>query len=150
MTRAEAEADVRQFNRRCKGPLLIPTDKQKELFAFIAMMKMDQLPELVPMIVAERRAMRLPPEMLDELDDGIPPRGLRLAADHAIGDVMDWAIRSIRAREQDRNKPCGLDFNDTIIAHPFDGQLRAYICPRCGTTGEFRSPTYEVTEPPPA
>jgi hypothetical protein len=37
---------------------------------------------------------------------------------------------------------CGQDFNDVIVAGPFDGQMHDYTCPSCGAKGRYGAPAF--------
>jgi hypothetical protein len=36
--------------------------------------------------------------------------------------------------------PCNYDFNNIILANPFDGQSHRYVCPRCSVSGTYDAP----------
>jgi len=39
---------------------------------------------------------------------------------------------------------CGADFNDVVVAGPWDGVMHDYACPTCKKSGKYGAPTYEV------
>jgi hypothetical protein len=39
---------------------------------------------------------------------------------------------------------CGADFNDVVVAGPWDGAMREYSCPSCEKTGKYAPPTFTV------
>lgn len=50
-------------------------------------------------------------------------------------------VREIARREA--RAGCGYDFNETVIAGPFDGEEHEYKCPNCGLTGVYRAPHFD-------
>jgi hypothetical protein len=57
-------------------------------------------------------------------------------ADHDHAKTIDTVGR----------KPCGFDFNETILAGELDGQDHEYECPRCQVTGTYRAPKIAIAE----
>lgn len=54
-------------------------------------------------------------------------------------------IKSINRKCKGPQKQgCGYDFNETIIKGAWDGIVYNYVCPKCGLTGDYKSPRFEV------
>lgn len=51
-----------------------------------------------------------------------------------------------RRMNQAARVECGADFNDIIVAGPWDGQEHNYQCPACGLTGSYRAPVFPGLE----
>lgn len=63
--------------------------------------------------------------------EGLKAKALALKAGKlALAQSLDSSAR----------KPCGADFNDTILANPLDGQVHEYACPKCGLEDRYRAP----------
>lgn len=56
------------------------------------------------------------------------------------------AQKAAVALDKAKRKPCGYDFNETILAAPFDGEIHKYKCPKCGLVGVYRAPQFEAEE----
>lgn len=151
MTREDAVQDIRAIRRTCKGPKLLSLAEQEPYLAQIRAATPATAPGLVEPIVALRRRLRLPGVSVEELDPEElkllqlkgqpgPPSIVTKGAD----GLLSWALESVRANAGDAGKPCGYDFNETVLQHPFDGAEHVYRCPRCGVEGTFRSPRYEL------
>lgn len=65
-----------------------------------------------------------------------------------VKDALLADGRLEEAAEEDKagRAGCGADFNDIVCAGPLDGKLHPYECPKCGVTGEYRAPFYELAD----
>lgn len=151
MKREEAIDIIRSVNRTCRGPKLFPPERTEALMARIREASTKKLSGLLKEIFAARREVGLPIEFREEMSK----EDLKLArigghepppSIHELSqsDILAWCVRTARANEADVGRPCGNDFNEIVLSHPFDGQERAYKCPKCGVEGVFRSPIFEV------
>lgn len=131
LTRTEAEAQVREIQKLCKGPELVDRLIQEAFMARIASCTIATLPTLVQDVMDLRR-------QLGFSGDKIYPD---VGGENAL---LAWCLESIRSHQSDVGNGCGRDFNDEVCAHPFDGEVREYRCPSCGLGGTFRSPYIET------
>lgn len=69
---------------------------------------------------------------------------LSAEAREAVARLLS-ADRAEEARELDlrRRGGCGADFNEVILAGPFDGLEHPYCCPKCGVEGTYIAPLAE-------
>lgn len=56
--------------------------------------------------------------------------------------LMDQG-KTEEARQISTRTGCGYDFAETVLAHPFDGQEREVVCPKCGVTTSYRAPVFD-------
>lgn len=49
-----------------------------------------------------------------------------------------------RRLDRDNREGCGADFNEIVLAGPFDGEEHEYECPKCGVTGTYVAPDLEI------
>lgn len=113
MTRAEAEAVVKQIDRRCRGPF-----REEIHDEHVARMSPDLVRQLQKYPHANAREIL---NLLLEIEGTKP-----LAAE--LDDIMRTG--------------CGHDFNTIVVAYPFDGKTREYECPFCHVTGVFTTPVF--------
>lgn len=68
---------------------------------------------------------------------------LSAAARKTVNALLDEG-RLPEARQADRanRSGCGADFNDIIVAGPWDGETHEYKCSKCGLEGEYRAPVF--------
>lgn len=51
-----------------------------------------------------------------------------------------------RRLDRDNREGCGMDFNEVVLAGPFDGEEHAYECPKCGVEGTYVAPDLTISE----
>lgn len=151
MKKDEAIKEIRKVRKTCRGPLLMSDEQQASFFKSLQAATPESLPKIVAGISEARRAFGMKPEFLEELDEETVEvhRAARRPFPPSMKDatedqIIAWCVRAVRARAGDVGKACRYDFNETIIRHPFDGQERAYACPRCKSKGTFRSPFFKI------
>lgn len=130
LTRAEAEARVREIQKLCKGPELVDRAIQLQFMERIYVCTAEGLPQLVRDVIDLRMSLGF--------------SGKKIYPDVPEKHLLAWCLESIRSHQSDVGNPCGRDFNDEVCANPFDGEVRNYACPACGLTGTYRSPFYEI------
>jgi hypothetical protein len=60
-----------------------------------------------------------------------------------IADALKLGDEAVAKQiDSETRRPCGYDFNETILAGPLDGQEHAYACPTCGVVGSYRAPMF--------
>jgi hypothetical protein len=130
MKREEAVAQVRLIAKTCRGNPLIDEAKREELHKRWA----DILKEAEPLPKAL--------EFVKEVED------LAKISHPAEGEAEGLHELTIRAATAlfAYDEKCGYDFNEIIIAGPFDGQQHEYTCPKCRQKGTYRAPYFEITE----
>lgn len=129
ISRPEAEAYIRVVERRCLGKPVVPADVQQSFF--------DRL-----------QAGEAAEDLLGEFEK-IAPTDLRRYAQARLAsrrNAEEALADALRAHQGDVGTPCGRDFNEEVLAHPFDGEEREYACPQCGVTGSYRSPLILTVE----
>lgn len=146
MTRAEAEARVREIPKTCKGLELVDRAIQLQFMERIYVCTVEALPQLVRDVIELRMTLGFPetkifPDTPGWLGTDFTGTIEKFASNV---DLLAWCLQSIRSHQSDVGNPCGRDFNDEICANPFDGEVRNYACPACGLTGTYRSPFYEI------
>ncbi len=129
-TREEAEGQVREVRKICKGLELVDRAVQEEFMARIMSCTIATLPALVQDVIDLRISVGIS-------EHKAPP-------DVSAENLLAWCLESIRSHQQDIGNGCGRDFNEEVCANPFDGEVRNYVCPACGLTGTYRSPLYEI------
>lgn len=141
MLRADAEKQVRAVERTCRGLNLLREDYRREMFA-----KLEKVAHST-ITCTLSGDWRTPYHELRQtvLEALFTPEGAtRHGAPRQYETIGEaWSDVAVLL---DMRAGCGADFNDIICAHPFDGQQREYRCPRCGQTGPFTSPYFELTE----
>jgi hypothetical protein len=132
VTQAEAEALIRHVNRTCRGKAVLPVDRMRELHAAWDKLSAEGnwFGAYDFCIHAEEDVNVVGPRV--ENDDWEALGRRTLGAIYAHGDTI--------------GKPCGADFNDQIIAHPFDGEQRSVQCPKCGSVNVFTSPVFVISD----
>ncbi len=121
MKRVEAEKQVRQVRRVCKGPWI-------EVFT-------PALKEKVLKVIKDTE--------LTDFTEEITPR-LLVNALLAVGSATSKpAAGNVEALCRVR---CGNDFNNVIISNPLDGKERSYKCPKCGIEGIYTAPQFTIEE----
>ena len=135
ITRAEAEAKVRDIKRWCRGLPAIPE-------------------------FAERERLFNAYKAAEAARDWDKALEITMCTETAIGivgqqvDLGDWEKLNIRfhsavfAHGDQVGKPCGADFNDIICSNPFDGKQYQYKCPNCGQQGQYGAPYFDLVETP--
>lgn len=120
LTRDEIEALERAKGMRCRG----------------------RLPDTVTREHVARVTRALPPHM-QSLELVQPGDDARTVVTELLTSGFEPEARALDAALR---TPCGYDFAGVVMAYPFDGEERAYECPKCGATGTIRSPVYTVRE----
>jgi hypothetical protein len=129
MNREEANAEVRKIQRICRGLPLLTEEKRVELHtAWHAAHANLDIAAATDVVRRAEEAINKPyrPDFVHE----------------------DWQTLSARASDAifAHSMDCGVDFNDIIVAGPYDGQHHDYKCPKCGQTGTYRAPYFELQE----
>jgi len=73
----------------------------------------------------------------------------------AVAQLLDEGrLEEAKAMDETgRNHPetgantCGADFNNIVVAGPWDGRQHPYKCPRCGVVGKYTAPTFAAPQP---
>lgn len=130
MKREEAIAHIRSVGRTCRGDSLF-TKEQRTAFE------------------AEGNAA-LSPYNHDKAFE--LKRRLEIALgqeDKQVNDPSEMAQRLvflIYARPDVLGRPCGYDYNEFVVAGPWDGQLHETTCPQCGTVDKYQAPVFQIEE----
>ena len=128
MKRNEAEKTIRSVRRTCRAhPLLSYAQRRKYILRWQAL---ERAGEFSLGLVLKR-------ELEEKFKQSSPP----------IAE-QDWEglLRRVASLVSTHTEDCGYDFNDTIVAGPWDGKLHDYQCPRCGVAGSYRAPLFENLE----
>lgn len=133
MQRHEIEREVRSVRRWCRGlPLLTPEKQRKAFDAFYVFQDGNEF----------QRALDFTKKLADLIGiDEIP--AVPFGNWESMFRVFGWVAT---AHEDCINKTCGYDFNETVLAGPFDGQEHGYICPKCGQTGTYIAPIFDMND----
>jgi hypothetical protein len=133
VTRAEIEAHIRQFNRTCRGHLLIPQEYQQPLID-----RWQKTQDAGDVLSAIFQILALE---------------LHQKSGHLDLPDTNWETLYRRFSDlRDMRKGCGFDFNDLILSLPFDrtdysiqedGTDKRLTCPQCGIRISFLAPSFE-------
>ena len=128
MKRAQAEKIIRSVRRLCRGqPLLHDGERREYILRWQA---------------AERAGdFRFGLALKHELEEK-----LKRSSRHITEQDWENLLRRVASLVSAHTEVCGYDFNDTVVAGPWDGELHNYQCPRCGVVGSYRSPLFENLE----
>jgi hypothetical protein len=130
-TRKEAEAQVREIKKWCRGLPVLPFNTREGFFTVYKHHEAGRnwVGALSVLATTEKAA---------GIDNG-----------ESI-DTGDWEKLNTRfhsavfAHGDQVGKPCGYDFNNTICAGPLDGKQHKYVCPKCGQTGQYGAPYFQL------
>lgn len=123
MKRDEAEKTIRSIRRTCRGhPLLEDAERREYILRWQAA---ERVGDFSLGLVLKR-----------ELEQKFK-RSERPIAEHDWENLLRRVASLVSAHAED----CGYDFNDTVVAGPWDGEEHDYKCPRCGVVGSYRAPS---------
>lgn len=129
MKRDQAEKIIRSVRRTCRGhPLLSYAERRKYIVRWQA---------------AERAGnFGLALRLKGSLDKRFRLNHRREVTCQNWENLLQQTAKLITAHTED----CGYDFNDTVVAGPWDGKEHDYQCPHCGVEGGYRAPLFENLE----
>jgi hypothetical protein len=133
LTRAEAERQVREIKKTCRGLPAIPVfEMRAKLFNDYKAAEANHNWNAAysQMVETEKTA-------------GVLGKAVQEGEWEKLNSRFHSAVF---AHGDQTGKPCGADFNDIICAGAFDGKQHAYTCPKCGQTGHYGAPYFDVAE----
>ncbi len=121
----EQEKHIRAVTRECRGPFLLSREDRTSLTH--AWQDVEAKADFVAGI-----------QLKDFIENAV-------GAPHAVISPNDWEsmLRRVASLINAHTESCGYDFNQTVLATPFDGEEHEYKCPKCGVEGTFRTPWFE-------
>lgn len=118
--------------RKCCGPLVLTEEQQQAMRQKHAALLAD--PDSFEKAKLFIRAT------CQQLKVGLP---MSLQELKTIDEAAQALIFLQRLRQGNLGRPCNYDFNLTILSGAFAGQEQEYQCPRCGSRGTYREPSFE-------
>lgn len=147
MNQAEQEKQIRAVKKSCRGPALADPKVVREHFDL--WYELEAKGKTEPMLVMIS-ALRIAAQ--DVAAKGfivsLPPNADEpgvLAGEEECGTVAELrraAFPLIRLRGDTVGRGCGRDFNETILAYPFDGTENKDECPGCGVVTSWKAPVF--------
>lgn len=130
MTKDEAVKDIRAIRRTCKGTWVAAIDDKikKQVVATVNRVNYDNKTKVYKEGTSE---------LTEDKVTGTPQSFITSL-------LTEGQPEAAAALERVLRKRCGADFNDIIAAGPLDGSEQTYKCPKCGLTGRYRAPLYEI------
>jgi hypothetical protein len=122
----ERDAPIRRI---CQGKLAL-SEKEQQRYAKMR----DSLENDFTLLDKTRATIK---REVVELGLALPPMLQDLETKEQVLEALTWLQR---LRFAHFGKPCGYDFNLTILSGPLDGKETGYLCPNCGNKGTYRSP----------
>lgn len=128
MKRNTIIAEIRSVQRTCRGPL---PDRARQV---VNQLLADGHLYKAQMVDAANRSRPAAHPCVIDVIEKPEERRHKLFAVFEGGAVVPYRTGT----------PCGYDFNEIIVTGQWDGCEHAYTCPKCGVTGYYQAPLYEV------
>jgi len=119
--RAEAEKIIRSQGRNCKGPV------RPEITAAMYDRFSDDTKKALGEVKKDDEGLVHPRVIIHRLTE---------AGHKEAARQLDGVLRP----------GCGADFNDIVVAGPWDGEQHDYQCPKCKVRGKYTAPMFERKE----
>ncbi|MGH9886145.1 MAG: hypothetical protein ACREBE_11485 [bacterium] len=151
ISRANAEKEIRSVGRTCRGPhvrstavvvaalMHIALEDRAKRAAFLANSKNDAADAPAGRLGDDADASWCTPDYAKALAELPTAAAVATSLLHDGHTVAASLVDNVA-----RAKACGADFNDIVCAGPLDGQPHEYKCPKCGVTGTYNAPLYEI------
>jgi hypothetical protein len=151
MKRAEAVTIIRSIGRPCRGPHVLTVAAVVALLA--AAIDRDRATKVAFLGNDENDPSELPDPLFGEdheapwFDEDFEKSLLACKTTHAVKLAVLEAGHGHAASFVDtvaRDRGCGVDFNDVLVAGPLDGKPRSTTCKGCGVTVNYTPGYFEI------